>query len=69
MSKLFRKRIFFPIIGAVALVFSLVWALMSAPNVYADTSYTYSVSDINFKTASADGFFTISKSTRNTNQI
>ena len=35
MSKLFRKRILFPIIGAVALVFSLVWALMSAPKTYA----------------------------------
>ena len=35
MSKLFRKRIVFPIIGAVALVFSLVWALVSTPKTYA----------------------------------
>lgn len=49
MSKLFRKRIVFPIIGAVALVFSLVFALVSTPKTYAATEqllYQLTLSDI-----------------------
>ncbi len=41
MSKLFRKRILFPIIGALALVFSLVLSLMSAPKTYAQKYNLY----------------------------
>lgn len=49
MNKFFRKRILFPIIGALALVFSLVWALMLAPKTYAATEqllYQLTLSDI-----------------------
>lgn len=41
MSKFFRKRIVFPIIGAVALVFSLVFALVSTPKTYAQKYNLY----------------------------
>ena len=45
MSKIFRKKIMYPIIGALAFVFSLVWAFASAPETYAIDDYEIS-SDI-----------------------
>ena len=49
MSEFFKKRVIFPIIGAIAFVFSLVWALVSTPKTYAATEqllYQLTLSDI-----------------------
>ncbi len=61
MKLLLRKKILYPIIGVLSFVLSFVMFVVNSPNAYADTTYTYTVSNINFKTASADGYFTISK--------
>ena len=62
MTKIFNKNVFYSIVSALVFMFLFIVFFVNQPNVYADTSYTYSVSDINFKTASSDGYFTISKS-------
>ena len=61
MKKFLKKRVLYPFVGLATFIFAFVMFFVNSPNVYADTSYTYSVSDINFKTASSDGYFTISK--------
>ncbi|MBO7079645.1 MAG: InlB B-repeat-containing protein, partial [Bacilli bacterium] len=61
MKKNVKKRVLYPFVGLATFIFAFVMFFVNSPNVYADTSYTYAVSDINFKTASADGYFTISK--------
>ena len=61
MSKLLRKRIIYPILGTIAVVFSFVLFFINSPNAYADTEYSYGVEEIKFKTASSDGYFTCSK--------
>ena len=49
MSKLFRKRIVFPIVGVLTFILTFIYALVSAPNVNAATEQLFaelSLSDI-----------------------
>ena len=61
MTKIFKKKVFYPIVIALAFMFSFILFFVNSPNAYADTSYTYALGDIYFKTASTDGNFTVSK--------
>ena len=55
MNKLFRKRIIFPIIGAIALVFSMVWAFLATPDTYAAVTMTTLTSSDIFSSNGAAG--------------